>query len=722
MKDLFNDDSQSGKVDYTVLLHKIVYRAKIVLKRFWWVLPVMVSLGVAYKAVETFLTAPNYRSDAQMMVSGRISLPENDLYAEERANFFGTQIELMQSAPVTSRAVERVKLTHPESYDALAQTEEFLLEGLRSLRVDADVMDDTSIFELRVITPAQKFSQPFLDAVMAEYINRRSEMRAKTSEKTYDAIAAKIKSLEEEINQNEDAIVDFQKDNNVVFIQEQGSAAGTYLSDLKRRLAELKTESRALASITDSSEVDELMLKTTAVGNESASGTAVSAVGSAEDNEKYLLTKQELEVLKADLEEFAIYLKPKHPKIIGLKSQIERTSNQLDIFRRQAFERIGERRLVLDRRINNLNEEIKIWEQSALENGSLIAEFERLQSRLERSKAAYVRNQEALRAIDTGQSFSQETVSILEDASFAYPAGQGIIMRLIQGAIYGFVLSLGVLGLISFLDNRVFSAADITGQFEEPLLGAIPFEKDNDGDISSILLKKDDERYVFAEACRNLRTSVFFMGVESWKPSVFVVTSAIPSEGKSTVSANLAVALSFSHSKVLLVDADLRRGRLHKLFGVDINNGLTNILEGTAKFHTVVHSTSYSNLDFVSIGGRPDHPAELLMSDEMGTFIEEAKKHYDFIIFDTAPILATDDTTSFAGKADAVLFAVRCAYTQIRQVKPAMARLKERKISVDGIVLNYVDTEQPDYYYYRYSEYYTKPKQSDASAKSAKGA
>ena len=110
------------------------------------------------------------------------------------------------------------------------------------------------------------------------------------------------------------------------------------------------------------------------------------------------------------------------------------------------------------------------------------------------------------------------------------------------------------------------------------------------------------------------------------------------------------------------------------------------------------------------------------MSEAMGTFIEEARKHYDFIIFDTAPILATDDTTSFAGKADAVLFAVRCAYTQVRQVKPAMARLKERNINIDGIVLNYVDTAQPGYYYYRYSEYYTKPAQADVRAKSAKGA
>lgn len=140
MKNLFNDDSQSEQVDYAEILHRAIYQAKIVLRRFWWVLPTIVSLGVAYKAVETFLAAPNYRSDAQMMVSGRIALPENELYAEERANFFGTQIELMQSAPIKSRAVDRVKLTHPESYEALEQSEAYRKEGYRSFAGQADAV------------------------------------------------------------------------------------------------------------------------------------------------------------------------------------------------------------------------------------------------------------------------------------------------------------------------------------------------------------------------------------------------------------------------------------------------------------------------------------------------------------------------------------------------------------------------------------------------------
>ncbi len=706
MDDLFQDDNNTKSVDYAELLQKVVYRAKIVLRRYWWIIPVAVAAGVGYKAIEGFLKAPTYVSSARMIMSGRISLPENDVYAEERDNFFGTQIELMRSDQVRARAVERIKVTHPEVHEALVASDQYQKEGIKCLDLYAEVKDDTSIFELYAYSPDMEYSRVYLDAVMDEFINRRAEMRSKTSEKTYDAIVGQIKALEQEIIAGEDAIVDFQKKNNIVFIQEQGSAAGTYLSDLKRRLAELNTESRALASISDSSQVDTLLSSEVADG---AQGTLVTAIGSKEDNQKYLMAKEQLDLLKADLEEFQIYLKPKHPKVIGLKNQVERTANQLKILRRQAFERIGERKLVVESLIKNLNQEIEIWEQTALENGQLIAEFERLQSRLERSKAAYNRNQESLRAIDTDQNLHQETISVLEEARRAKPSGKGAMIGLAQGGVFGMVLACGILFLLASLDNRILSATELSVQFKEPLIGAIPFEPEHSGDEDTVLLRKNDERYVFAEACRNLRTSVFFMGDEEVKPSVFAVTSAIPSEGKSTVSANLAVALSFSRSKVLLVDADLRRGRLHKLFDLNVRKGLSGILEGTLAFEDAIQQTSYEHLDFISIGGHPDHPAELLISDQLPEMIAEARKKYDFIIFDTAPILATDDTTSFAGHMDALLFTIRCAHTQIRQVKPAMARLKERHIPISGLILNYVDTSQPGYYYYRYSEYYTDP-------------
>ncbi len=716
MDDLFQDKSDQGSVDYAEIVYKFAYRAKIAFRAYWWWLPIAVLLGVALMGVKAYLSDDVFRSESRMIVNGRIALPDNEVYMEERDNFFGTQVELIQSDLVKHRAIERVRLAKPELHEALLRSPAYDEIGFKCLEIDADVKEDTNVFDIYAYGPDLEHVSAYLDAVMEEYINRRREMRSKTSEKSYEFIVGQIQELEVEISNGEDALVEFQEKNNIVFIQEQGSAAETYLIELKRRHAELMTEGRTLDSILSESSVDSILLDQLleefgqvgeGLERSGSKSQALSTIfGTREDNQRYMNSKEQVALLEAELEEFSIYLKPKHPKIIGFKTAIERTRNQLEIQRKQTLQRVEERRRVVESKIASLNKEIEIWEDSALENGRLIAEFNRLKSRLDRSKEAFERNQESLRAIDSNQDNQHESVSVFEPASEGFPANSGMLKQLVIGAILGGGLGVCLIGGLASVDNRIISANDLADHFEQPLLGAIPYEG-NAEDREAILLQKDDERYVFAEACRNLRTSVLFVGEGGFQPRTFAITSAIPSEGKSTVSANLAVALSFSHSKVLIVDADLRRGRLHHLFKCSREKGLMHLLLGEASYEQVLQETTYENLHMISIGGYPQHPAELLMSERMDALIEEAQSNYDFVIFDTAPILATDDTTSFASKLDTVLFAIRSQHTQVRQIKPAITRLSERNIRVSGLILNFVDLAQPGYYYYRHSEYYS---------------
>ncbi len=716
MDDLFQDKPDQGAVDYAEVIYKYIYRTKIALRAYWWILPIALLLGVAAMGLKAYFSDDVFKSESRMIVNGRISLPDGEVYTEERDNFFGTQIELIQSDLVKHRAIERVRLSHPELHAALVQTPAYDKIGFKCLEVDADIKEDTNVFDIFAFGPDLEHISVYLDAIMEEYVNRRREMRSMTSEKSYDFIVGQMKELEAEIAAGEDSLVEFQEKNNIVFIQEQGSAAGTYLIELKRRHAELTTERRTLDAILNDGDVDSVLLDQlleeygqVGEGLERpgrSTETLSTIFGTKEDNQRYMNSKEQVALLEAQLEEFSIYLKPKHPKIIGFKTAIERKENQLAIQRKQTLQRVEERRRVVESKISSLDKEIEIWEDSALENGRLIAEFERLKSRLDRSKEAYERNQESLRAIDSNQDNQYESVSVFEQASSGVPANSGMPKQLVIGGILGLGFGVFLIGGLASFDNRIISANDLEEHFDYPLLGAIPFEGESE-DSEKVLLQKDDVRYVFAEACRNLRTSVLFVGEGGFQPRTFAVTSAIPSEGKSTVSANLAVALSFSHSKVLIIDADLRRGRLHHLFKCSREKGLMHLLQGEASFEEVVQKTNYDYLDIISIGGYPQHPAELLMSKHMDTLIEEAQAKYDFIIFDTAPILATDDTTSFASKLDTVLFAIRSQHTQVRQIKPAIGRLSERNIRVSGLILNFVDLTQPGYYYYRYSEYYS---------------
>ena len=192
------------------------------------------------------------------------------------------------------------------------------------------------------------------------------------------------------------------------------------------------------------------------------------------------------------------------------------------------------------------------------------------------------------------------------------------------------------------------------------------------------------------------------------RPKTFIITSAVPTEGKSTLSSNLAITFAFTSSKTLLVDADLRRGRLFQRFNLSNDCGMSDLLEHSASVDEVIQKTDYENLDFISCGRYPDRPGELLLSEGVDPVLTVLQERYDYIIFDSAPVLATDDTTSFATKVDGVLFAVRSSHTQARQVRSSLERLRMLGAHVSGFVLNCVDTRGADYYYYNkyQSDYY----------------
>ncbi len=686
MDDLIPATEQEKSFDWGAKLYTWYFQSKNLLRRYWWIIFLTTSLGIAWQTYKELQRKPVYHSNAKMHVADRMAVPGSEAYQEMLTNFYGTQVEFMTSEPVRQRARERVRALTPDFSPV-------------PVSVGATVKPETSIFLLRAFGSEPDYTRAFLNAVMEEYINFRKEMRAQTSESTLLAIKDELIRLEEKINQEEEAIVNFQRENNLVFIQEQGNTAGTYLSQLEKQLADMNTQLRLL---------DTLGLQTQLDGDMTLDGTGAEILEVSESQlaETYQETQQELSQLRAERDEFAIYLKPAHPKLINLNENIERTENLLTILRKQAMDEVKERRSILVSRIGNLREVIKEWESTALENSRLAAEFDRLKAVLERSRDTYQRLLESTQDINMSQQLVGETVSIFEYASSATPQRSSLPLKVAQGGIVGIVLGAGLLVLMGVIDSRILSADDLRKRFDIAVLGMIPKEQLNeDGQVE--LLQPRDQRHLFAEACRTLRSSLLFLQGEDSGLKVFAVTSSIPEEGKSTVSTNIATAISFTASRTLLIDSDLRRGSLAKVFGLPSMPGLSEYLQRGRGIDSIIYSTPVENLDFIPTGKLPDRPSELLISDRMDKLLDEVRQRYDYIIIDTAPILAADDTSGFAAKTDAVLFVVRSAHTHTRQAATSVERLTMRNAKVSGFILNEVDVKGTDYYYYRkYNQYY----------------
>jgi capsular exopolysaccharide synthesis family protein len=195
-------------------------------------------------------------------------------------------------------------------------------------------------------------------------------------------------------------------------------------------------------------------------------------------------------------------------------------------------------------------------------------------------------------------------------------------------------------------------------------------------------------------------------GSDEKQPKTILVTSAIPSDGKSMTASNLAVMLARSGARVLLVDGDLRRGGLHQQFALPESPGLSEVLGEQAPWTSAVSEVGISNLSVLPRGSIPRHPGELFARSVKQKFLTEARSQYDYVLLDTSPIMAADDVCNLAPHVDGVLMVIRANHTSSRVARAALDLLSLRKARILGIVFNGVRRLGGDYYYYKYKEYY----------------
>ena len=205
-------------------------------------------------------------------------------------------------------------------------------------------------------------------------------------------------------------------------------------------------------------------------------------------------------------------------------------------------------------------------------------------------------------------------------------------------------------------------------------------------------------------AFRSVRTGIIYSNPDLSKKT-FLVTSATPSEGKTTVAINLAMVFVQAEEKVLLVDTDLRNPRVHSIFEVDRANGVIDLLAfDNADIHSLIRKTGVNGLDLLTCGEVPPNPSELLGSQKMEALIQKLSPLYDRIIFDTPPILAATDAIVLSTKVDSVVLVVKAGATHRHAVQRCVHALRAVNAHIIGAVFNMVDPDQrgPYYYYYHY--------------------
>lgn len=690
-----------------------LHRYLTVLRTHWWVLLLTTLLGAGIESLIIWKTPALYMSTGRMIVSLKLSLPSASVYTEELSNFFGTQMALMQSSTVMNRVTARLQSEKP----ALVPS---------PVKIQVAISPKTSIFNLRAEGGSPEYVQAYLDSTLEEFVALKKEMRQRASDTTKTLLLEEVRRMADDLRKSKDSLVNFQGSNSVVFLQEQGNSAGGYLGNLTRQRAEIASELQLLKMLTldQALERQESMSATpTAPQHQPKDGKKEDAQTSAGEDPQvreqrtsklvgseaeYLKARQQILVVRQQRKELAEFLRPKHPKILALDEEIGRMENLLEIFRQQSQVQLANRQRTLELQITNLDSEIKVWEVKTVEISKKMSEYQAIKESVTRLQDTYNGLQTTARTLDVDKEISPETVSILEPASTSVlvPAEAGKNASI--AGVVGLVLGLCILLWVDRLDDRPSSSSDLMESFDETIMGQIPKIVLKDKSASPQVLQENDERHALVEAYRNLRSSLMFMSSSEKPPKLIVVTSAIPNDGKSTTVANLAITIARAGSKVLLVDGDLRRGVMHKRFGIEAKSGLAEVLADQIPWRDAVKPTQVPNLDLLQRGASPHNSGELFLTLGRRPFLQEVAKDYDYVLFDSAPVMAADDVCNLAPFVDGLLMVIRAEFTSARVARAALDLLYLRKVNVLGLVFNAVRADGSEYYYYKYSDYYTK--------------
>ncbi len=214
------------------------------------------------------------------------------------------------------------------------------------------------------------------------------------------------------------------------------------------------------------------------------------------------------------------------------------------------------------------------------------------------------------------------------------------------------------------------------------------------------LITYSDPKSSAAEAYRMLRTNLHYLNIDK-ENRVIMVTSSNMAEGKTTTICNLAVTMAQSNKDVLLLECDLRKPRIHRVFNIDNSIGLTNVITENKTLDEVVKSSpEYSNLSIVTCGPIPPDPAEILQSISMRNFIEQIKSEFDIVLIDVPPVCSVADASILGGIVDGVIFVISSQETNVESAKTAVKTLEKVGANILGAVLVKVKLSRRGYYYY----------------------
>jgi len=689
----------------------------VLLTRRWVVLAAVV-MTVAVTALLTFTRPPVYRATSRLLIETKkpqaVGLQEVYEPSDARSDYYETQYRLLKDRHLAERVFENLRMgDRPEyaglSNPALRFAEAIQVEPIRSTRL-VDVSYDS---------PDPALAREIADALVAAYVDDNRQREASTAQRALKELAQQAGEIEPKFHLCAMALQTFKEKNTLITVEGVEGATNDVLERLGRlNQASTEAEIRRIAAQAEY----ELARRLLAEGGSIASQPTIA--------ENPVFQKLTMELFAAEQERAELMQKylPQHPRRVAVEARITALYASVQEERQHVLEvtRAENQRLletVRARFERSQAEEVDLRTALAQQKGEalhlsrLVMQYKTMKDEANRVGRLYDVVLERIKEIDLMAEMAHQNtnVFVIHKASLPDTAiGPQKRTTMALALIAGLLLGVGMAFLLDHLDTTIKGKQDVEDALGLPVLGYVPNIPQNGDPVTACrdMVGVRDQASPAAEAFRTIRTGITFSAATKRMRRI-LVTSANPREGKTLVAVNTAASLARSGARVLLVDSDMRRPHVHRVFGLHPKTGLASYLvasNGDLALERVVQSTGVPNLDILPCDRPPPNPAELLGSPRMKALLREAAKKYDRIVFDSPPALSSADASILSSHADGVLVVVRAFNTDRRVVQRTKETLEAVQGNIIGVVLNDVDNKKStDYYgygYYGYGRYH----------------
>jgi len=729
------------------------YWRTIVLRR--WTIFAVLSTVVTLTVIYTLKQTPIYSATASVQIDKENPnvLSFKGVYdiETESDDTLRTQYEILKSRRLARRVIEDLKLDRTEEFQpsepsilssALSSVRSFLSpkpkveskepDMLRPVvtaylrRLFVEPVRQARLVNIRFESKDPELAARIINAHAQQFIQQNLQFKVEATEQASTFLEENLVTLKAKLENAEDQLQQYGQRNQILFTEEGKNTASEKLRQLQEAFT--KTQEDRIHKESYYRLID---------------GGYAEALPQVIENKLISDLTAKLADLQRQDSELAVTFQPEYPLRQRLTGQITQIKVSIDTEKARIVSMVRSEYSAAADREQLLGAELAKQRDIVEKINEDIIQYNIYKGDADSVKQLYEGLQKRLKEASVSAGLTASNLRIVDRAEVPInPVRPRMVLNLVLGLMAGLVCGVGLAFLQEYVDSSIKSPEDIARYLNLATLGMIPkldsarkgyrygghgygyghnkpapLSEANGGELHSDnvlptvdLIVHESPSSLLAEAYRSVRTSLL-LSSSGHPPRTILVTSAVPSEGKTTTAVNLAISLTQTGSKVVLIDADMRKPRVQRVFGLNSAVGLSSFLAGTAKLKEIIQETTVPGLMVIPCGVPPPNPGELILSPGFRRMLEALREYFDCIVLDSPPLCNVSDARILAVIADSTIVVVKAFSTSRHYIRDAVTNLTNARARVGGVVLNDVDVRRRSYYsrhsYYRsyYSSY-----------------